>query len=187
MRPLLAAVFAIAAFVGPAFAHPSDDWTKVEKIAFESPVRVELWNGNEYFARFHSADAQVIRIKVRDPKQYSLTVRQEIARDQVRLVEKLGGGHADPYPYMRTGQVVGGVGGATALGIAMGRAWPFGVFLGGLTGVMLGTMGGGAVAIVAETNSHRRKIVYISDKPPVSSNGGQPDWSSDLDYWSALR
>src|ERR1700760_4985314 len=117
MRSVIAAMLSIFLGIAPVIAQPSSDWSKVEKVPFESAVRVELWNGNEYVGQFHSADDTVIRLKVRDAKQNGLTVRQEISRDQIHVVERLGGRHTDPYKYLGTGQIIGGVGGATAMGI----------------------------------------------------------------------
>jgi len=165
MRSVIAALLSIFLAIAPAIAQPSGDWTKVEKVPFESAVRVELWNGNEYVGLFHSADDAVIRLKVRDANHNGLTVRQEVSRDQIHVVEQLGGRHTDPYKYLGTGQIVGGVAGAAALGAASGRAWPIGVLIGGLAGAAIGTAVGGTVGIVADTKNRRHKIIYQATKP----------------------
>ncbi|ABF40874.1 hypothetical protein Acid345_1873 [Candidatus Koribacter versatilis Ellin345] len=169
MRSVIAALLSIFLGIAPAVAQPSGDWIKVEKIPFESVLRVELWNGDEYVGLFHSADDTVLRLKVRDPNQNGLTVRREVSRHQVHVVEQLGGKHVDPYKYLSTGQIVGGAAGAASIGIAAGRAWPLGVLIGGLAGAAIGTAVGGTVGIVANTKNHRRKIIYMANQAPAKS------------------
>jgi hypothetical protein len=166
---------AIMMFVGLLLLVPelpaktSADWSSVENLKWEAPVHMELRNGQEFSGRFDSADDRTLRIKVRDATQNGLSVLKEFPRAQVRIVEQLAGPRKDPYPYLRGGQVIGGVGGAIAGGVATGRAWPVGALFGGLGGLAAGTLVGGTVGVVAMGGNRHPKIVYESqERPPVA-------------------
>jgi hypothetical protein len=147
-------------------AKTSDDWTKIAKLAWDTPVLMELWSGQEYVGRFHSADDRFLRLKVRNGSGGPVEIR-EFSRLQVRIVERLEGTQHDPYAFLRGGQLIGAAGGAIAAGIATGRAWPLGAMIGGLGGMAAGSLFGGAVGLVMMNGNHRRKILYESHQPPA--------------------
>ena len=64
-------------------AKTSDDWTKIAKLAWDTPVLMELWSGQEYVGRFHSADDRFLRLKVREGSGGPVEIR-EFSRPQVR-------------------------------------------------------------------------------------------------------
>ncbi len=170
MRRLCAFLMFAFWFVPRLSAKPPEDWNHVEKIRWDTPVRVEIWSGEEVVGRFQSATDTAIQLKVRDSKQHGLTVRRDLAREDVHVVEQLGRQHQDPYKLMGSAQIIGGVSGAIAVGVLAGKAWPIGVLAGGAAGALAGTMLGGTAAIVSETRSRQHKVVYQAPSHPATAS-----------------
>ena len=177
MRRWIGAVMVMVLGAVLAVAEPSAEWSSVEHIKWDTPVRVELWNGHEYVGRFDSADGATFRLKVASHEQNGQTATvQTFAQRDVRIVEVFGGRRGqDPSNTMRAGVMVGAAGGAIAGGIAARQAWPIGALAGGFGGAAAGVIGGGLVAIVKDTPRSHRKIIYESQqRPPVARPPQQP-------------
>jgi hypothetical protein len=168
MRRVMGIVLVLFIACSLAAAGPSAEWSNVQKIKWDTPVRMELWNGHEYVGRFDFADATSFRLKVASHEQTGQTATvQTFAQEDVRIVEVFGGRRAqDPTNTIRAGMLVGATGGAIAGGIASGKAWPVGALAGGFGGAAAGAIGGGLVAIAKDTPRSHRKIVYESHQPP---------------------
>lgn len=169
MRQTWTILLTVLLIVPELSAKPAEDWATIVRLRWDTPVLMELWNGQEYVGRFHSADSRFFRMKVRDTSSAGLTVLREFPREQVRIVERPENRQSPPYGLMRGAQIAGGTGGAIAGGIATGRAWPLGAVLGGAGGIIGGTIVGGAVGLVMITRNSHAKILYESQaQPPVA-------------------
>lgn len=171
MRPTIRVIVLLVLGVTLALAEPAADWSSVERIKWDTPVRVELWNGHEYVGRFDAADDTTFRLKVVSHEQTGQTATvQTFAREEVRIVEVFDGrGGRDPSNTIRAGMMVGAVGGAIAGGIASGKAWPIGALAGGFGGAAAGVIGGGLVAIAKDAPRSHRKIIFESrQRPPAA-------------------
>jgi hypothetical protein len=172
---VLAGAWLLCAVAG--FAGSPADWSAVQRLKWDAPVRVELWNGHEYVGRFDSADSATFRLKVVSHEQNGQTATvQTFAQPDVRIVEVFGGRHGqDPTGTVRAGMLVGATGGAIAAGIASGRAWPIGALAGGFGGAAAGAVGGGLVAILKDAPRSHRKVIFESQqrrrvaRPPAES------------------
>lgn len=167
-RRIFAVLMSVLFFVPELPAKARPDWSEVEKLKQRSMVRVFLWDGRQVIGEFESADAGVLKIAVYADPEIRIGSEREFQRAQVRAVYRTPRSQANPEKYLKTGIVVGGVGGAIVGGVATGKAWPLGVVLGGATGAMLGTMVGG-VAGVGDVvfRGHHAKLVYESTRRPV--------------------
>jgi hypothetical protein len=169
MRQIWAILLTVLSIAPELSAKSTDDWAAVVHLRWDTPVVMELWNGQEYVGRFDSADSGRFRMKLRDATSAGSIVMREFPREQVRIVERPAEPPSPPYGLIRGGQIAGGIGGAVAAGIATGHAWPFGAVVGGLGGMAAGTLVGGAAGLVMMSKNSHAKIVYQAHKqPPVA-------------------
>ncbi|HEY3929023.1 MAG TPA: hypothetical protein VGL89_11650 [Candidatus Koribacter sp.] len=153
------------------WAKGSDDWQVVTRLKWDSPLRVELWSGQEYAGRFDMADEHVFRLKLpsHDSAGRTGTVLT-FAREQVRIVLRISNHYPDLETYQRAGMIAGGITGAAVLGMAVKHsAWPAGALLGGAMGLGGGALLGGMAGLAAHGAGRHEKVAYQSrTEPPVA-------------------
>jgi hypothetical protein len=175
-RPFLAVLLAVLLTAPAVPARDNHDWTNVKKVKPGTPLRVQLWSGENLGGELDAVSDSTLRLSVADSGAPQTGWSRTLDRVSIHRVSRARR-NAPPNPnhWLIGGAVAGGVAGIAVGAMQDGKRgtsgrWLLGGFAGAVLGFVAAVAAVGTVAIVKTArNASQVRIIYEDEGAPPRS------------------